>query len=217
MQTTSRIWKLAYESEKINHGTPSGIDNTTSLYGGYIKYKTKNDFKVINTNPKQFIQKIPLLVVNTMVKDRNTKKLVHSVKHLHSKHKPIIEPIFESIECISERLIKVLLNKRISSNDLYKNINDLFAVNHGLLIAIGVGHNAIDNVQSICSEYDLGKGFKITGAGGGGTVIVSLLNKHKNNNSEDTKVERLRSKLSSKGYESYLIETGQSGLLCKFY
>eukprot|EP01084_Bolivina_argentea_P258780 436427_1 len=68
------VWNLAYELEKINHGTPSGIDNTTSVYGGYIKFKNKKDFEVIDIN-KQFIHEIPLLVINTNVIG-NTKLLV---------------------------------------------------------------------------------------------------------------------------------------------
>ena len=75
-----RIWKLEYELEKINHGTPSGIDNTTSVYGGYIKFKNKDNFRVINTK-QQFVHKIPLLVINTEIVG-NTKKLVNNVKNL---------------------------------------------------------------------------------------------------------------------------------------
>eukprot|EP01084_Bolivina_argentea_P222461 376539_1 len=222
VQTTSRIWKLSYESEKINHGIPSGIDNTTSIYGGYIKYKNKDNFNVIDIN-KQFIHRIPLLVINTNVKGRNTKKLVHSVKHLYNKYEKIINPMFNSIEKIGDELIEILQNENISSYDLYKNINELFCINHGLLISIGVGHNVINSIQNICNQYNLGKGFKITGAGGGGSVIVSLLNRKKganicDNNMVDHKIiDRLRKKLASKGYESYLIQTGQHGMLCKFY
>jgi len=225
VQTISRIWKLAYEAEKINHGTPSGIDNTTSLYGGYIRFKTKEDFRVVDVN-QQFVRKLPLLVINTGVAG-NTKKLVHGVRALLSKHGRVIHPIFQSMEEIGNNLMNALSDKEMKASKLYKNVNELFAINHGLLCSIGVGHSVINQVQNICGHYGFTKGFKITGAGGGGCVIVSLLSKQ--NAEESSKeenetscvdrklIERLRKKLASKGYESYLIETGQPGLTCKFH
>ena len=101
-------------------------------------------------------------------------------------------------------------------------MNELFSINHGLLISLGCGHKIIDEIKSICDEYGFGKGFKITGSGGGGCVILSLLNKYQSQNSiihdnDEFNVDKLRKKLLNKGFESYLIETGQNGINCKFH
>ena len=214
----SEIWKLAYDLEKINHGTPSGIDNTTALYGGYIKFKNKKNFEIIDIN-KQFIHQIPLLVINTNIIG-NTKQLVGNVKLLHNKYEMIMDLIFRSIEQIGENVINNLLDQSILESILAKNINELFSLNHGLLISIGVGHNIINKVQNICKDNGFDHGFKITGAGGGGCVIIPLLSKYNNDvdkNVMDKVVEKFRDLLSMKGYTSYLVETGQSGLSCKFH
>ena len=205
----SRIWKLAYESEKIHHGTPSGIDNTTSLYGGYVKFKNKEQFKVIDAE-KQFVNELPLLAINSQIVG-NTKKLVHGVKSLYHKHSEIVNGIFESIEQIGEEMLRILTSEEITDGELSNRVEKLFCFNHGLLLSLGVGHDVIDRIKSMCGEYGMGKGFKITGAGGGGSVIVSLLNKEK------SVIERLRKRLKNEGFESYLIQTGQAGVLCKFH
>lgn len=212
-QTVSRIWKLAFESEKINHGTPSGIDNTTSVYGGYIQFKTRDEFKVIDSK-KQFVHKVPILVVNTGTAG-NTKRLVHGVRALHSTYGDIVRPLFQSIDGIGEHLMNSLLDEELSPQDLTKTVHDLFSMNHGVLQSIGVGHPSIDRVKNICQEYGLAKGFKITGAGGGGCVIVSLLTKKGTLGTEQ--VEKVRSALKSQGFESYLVETGQNGMSCRFH
>lgn len=212
-QTVSRIWKLAFESEKINHGTPSGIDNTTSVYGGYIRFKTKEDFKAIDPK-KEFVHKVPILVVNTGTAG-NTKKLVHGVRALHSTYSAILQPLFESVENIGQCLLRTLLDEELTPLDLSKTVHELFAMNHGVLQSIGVGHPSIDRVKTLCNGYGLGKGFKITGAGGGGCVIVSLLSKK--GAVDPDRVAMVRNALKSEGFESYLVETGQSGMSCRFH
>ena len=218
IQSVAEIWRLSYDLEKINHGRPSGIDNTTSLYGGYIKFKNRDNFKVIDVN-KQFIHQIPLLVVNTNVIG-NTKKLVGNVRKLHNKYGIILDPIFESIEQIGETVIDNLVNKQVTKQILSENINELFSLNHGLLISIGVGHNVINNVQNICNENGFDHGYKITGAGGGGCIIIPLLSKYEmdiHQNVTNQIIENFMTLLTAKGFPSYLVQTGQPGLSCKFY
>lgn len=48
----------------------------------------------------------------------------------------------------------------------------LAEMNHNLLNSIGAGHSSIDEIQRIARHF--GATTKITGAGGGGCVIVFL-------------------------------------------
>eukprot|EP00483_Globobulimina_turgida_P012722 UN12745 len=110
-----------------------------------------------------------------------------------------------------------LMDKNIDKKVLALNINELFALNHGLLLAVGVGHDVINRVQHICNQYGFNNGFKITGAGGGGCVIIPLLSKYCNDNVQNVKdvdkeIENFRHSLLKKGYPSYLVQTGQTGL-----
>ncbi len=85
---------------------------------------------------------------------------------MYGKHGQILDGIFGSIEQIGQRLIGCLCNKGLDRNELATNINELFQLNHGLLVSVGVGHTVINQVQNICNEYGFDHGFKITGGWG---------------------------------------------------
>jgi mevalonate kinase len=113
------INKLAFYSETLIHGIPSGIDNTVSTYGGAVQYtKTKKYSKDKITQEKGekesddddddddgivFLDNFPslhVILTNTNV-PRSTKDLVHGVKVLKENHPEIVDPILDSIGNIS--------------------------------------------------------------------------------------------------------------------
>ena len=193
------INKISYEIEKIYHGKPSGIDNTTTLYGKYIQFNNKHKYEIINCCDKN---KLKLLVINTGIIGE-TKILVNNVRELKNKYNNIVTPIFESIQNISNNIIHNLKNNNINLNTFSNNIDNLFQLNHGLLISIGINHYIISEIYSICLRHGLS--MKITGAGGGGCVIVNvtILN--------DIKLNDFIKLIHNHGYSNYLIETGQKG------
>ena len=80
------IYNIYVASEVIIHGTPSGLDNTTSCYGGALSYKRPTPGTNSPTTPLfDIIPALPdglrILVINTKV-PRSTKKLVAHVKTL---------------------------------------------------------------------------------------------------------------------------------------
>jgi hydroxymethylglutaryl-CoA reductase len=44
LATDRRAYKIAYDAERLVHGTPSGIDPTIATYGGVILYQTGRGF-----------------------------------------------------------------------------------------------------------------------------------------------------------------------------
>ena len=68
------VCKLAYLSEKILHGTPSGVDHSVSTYGGIIKFVPGQQVTRLKGVPK-----LRILLVNTNV-TRSTKALVQKVR-----------------------------------------------------------------------------------------------------------------------------------------
>lgn len=96
----------AFMAEVLIHGTPSGLDNTTSTYGGMLKFK-----KLESSNQYESFTKIPnnlkILLTNTKV-PRSTKQLVSNVRELHNIHPSIIQSIFHSIEEITNHFIQIL-------------------------------------------------------------------------------------------------------------
>lgn len=111
---------LAFYSETLIHGTPSGIDNTVSTYGGAVQYiKTKyrderdvhdghenNEFDKSSKKEESgtiFLDNFPrlhVILTNTNV-PRSTRELVQGVKTLKEKHPDVVDPILDAIGNIS--------------------------------------------------------------------------------------------------------------------
>ncbi|KAJ1674212.1 hypothetical protein EV182_003740, partial [Spiromyces aspiralis] len=73
------INKWAFDAEQVIHGTPSGIDNTVSTYGGFIYYQKGRETQTIQS-------KHPLRVIITNTRaPRNTRALVSGVRELWTK------------------------------------------------------------------------------------------------------------------------------------
>lgn len=106
-QNLEVINKWAYSSEIVIHGTPSGLDNTTSCFGGYIKFSKRpgSRFESLTALPT-----LNILLTNTLV-PRRTADLVAKVGRLYEKHPEIVKPIFDSIEAISQRFLMLCSNQ----------------------------------------------------------------------------------------------------------
>jgi mevalonate kinase len=153
-----KISQIAYESEKITHGTPSGIDNSIATYGGILMFKQGE----ITTSGLK--QNIPLLIGNTLV-HRDTKKIVSKVSSLKNSYPSLVEPIIASMEELVHRVALA-----IEQHNLVE-LGALFDINQGLLDALGVNHPALSKL--IWTARDAGAlGAKLTGAGGGGCMIA---------------------------------------------
>jgi mevalonate kinase len=79
-------------------------------------------------------------------------------------------------------------------------------INHRLLDVIGVGHAKIDSVRECCRKY--GVTSKITGAGGGGCMLLLLPNAP----NQDQIVEQMQSDLVQRDIECMRCSLGVPGL-----
>ena len=89
------------------HGNPSGLDNTTSCFGGAVTFTRRVD---ITFKRMAHLAPLDILLTNTNV-PRSTKVLVAKVKELRDGFPEIVNPILESIEKISQEFIS-LCSKR---------------------------------------------------------------------------------------------------------
>ena len=87
----------AFASEILLHGCPSGLDNTTSCYGGLVKFSRKGGEKFENITG---VPALHILLVNTRV-PRSTKQLVAGVRTLHDAYPEIVDPMLESMNSIA--------------------------------------------------------------------------------------------------------------------
>jgi len=190
----------SFQAEKIAHGTPSGIDNSVSTFGGAISFKKGE------TNNIQFLEKIPslrFLLTNTRV-ERKTKEWVEKVRQLWIASKEEAENIFDEIESISQASIQ-LFEKGVKGKELYQQLETLVDRNQVLLTRIGVNHPSLQRVCDITKTVGLHS--KLTGAGGGGCALTILKDDVK-----DTDIHAIKILLEKEGFDCFVVEIGGMGV-----
>ena len=159
--TEEEINKMAYESEKIAHGNPSGIDNTIATYGHPIIYKKGE------TALKESLQiKKPFDLVLAFSKSEGlTAKTVAHVRSQWKENQEMYEGVFDDIDAIVLKGIQAIQN-----NDI-KQLGELMNFNQGLLNTLQVSTPELERMVHIAR--DAGSfGSKLTGGGGGGAIIA---------------------------------------------
>ncbi len=154
------VCKFAFEAEKVFHGTPSGLDNTISTYGGIIHFRKGNPPLMERLQARV---QLPV-VVALSGKAGDTKEMVSGVRHRWQANPAAFEFLFDSIDQIAERALQA-----IRENDL-ETLGLLMTANHGLLQTIGVSTRELDQLADVMRSHGA-YGAKLTGAGGGGAVI----------------------------------------------
>ncbi|MHA1214031.1 MAG: mevalonate kinase [Candidatus Hodarchaeales archaeon] len=151
------ISSLAFEGEKIVHGTPSGIDNTIATFGGSLEYQKGNINRFSGKN-------IQLIIGNTGI-SRETKVWVSKVRSRYEKFPSLMEYMLKSFGTLV-----VVAKEEFKAGNL-RRLGELMDINHGLLSAIGVSIPTLDrfvNAARTAGAY----GAKLTGAGGGGCMFA---------------------------------------------
>ena len=164
MMSDEKVNQASYEGEKAYHGTPSGIDNTASTYGGLIWFVKnlsggENTMEMLNSP-----EKIPLVITNTGI-TASTTEVVTDVRRLKESNPDKFENIFKEYKDLSEKAKKALLE----SNKII--IGKLMNQNHELLQNITVSSEINDKLVGIALNNGA-LGAKMTGTGRGGLIIA---------------------------------------------
>ncbi|HMK54657.1 MAG TPA: mevalonate kinase [Methanobacteriaceae archaeon] len=148
----------AHQVELTVQGAASPMDTAVSTYGGLIYL---NNGEVL---PLNYSKELPLVVAYTSYRG-NTGELVTGVRKRRDKYPLVVDPILDSIETVAQLAKAALLEGDEESLGILMNIN------HGLLDALGV--NTPELSWMVYQARKSGAlGSKITGAGGGGSIIV---------------------------------------------
>jgi mevalonate kinase len=154
------IAKYAHEVELEVQKSASPIDTTVSTYGGLI-YLEADAEDIVQLN---IDYDIPVVIGCTDARG-NTGKLIEAVRMRRDIYPEIIDPVINSIETLTEEAKEAIL-----TNDK-KRIGELMNINHGLLDALGVNTKELSSM--VYTARSAGAcGSKITGAGGGGSIIA---------------------------------------------
>lgn len=155
------INKIAYEGELAYHGTPSGIDNTASTFGGLIWYEKKDP---IVMDKIQISTPIEIVIGNTG-KVANTSAAVAGVRERKEKNPTKYNEIFDRAENIA------YLAKDALIDEDYKELGKLMNENHKLLQQIEVSSKELDFLIKLARDHGA-LGAKLTGGGLGGNMIA---------------------------------------------
>jgi mevalonate kinase len=154
-----RIFNLAFEPERFLHGSPSGVDQATCIYGGTIEFTRPGTVK------KLAHKWSPVMLLCDTGIHHTTKTLVNSVVKRSKKNKERFQSHLVEVSDISNGVARAL--RRGDGEEL----GSLMLLNHRLLQRIGVSHPKLDLLVDVATNAGA-FGAKLTGAGGGGCIIA---------------------------------------------
>ena len=155
------INEIAYEGEKGYHGTPSGIDNTASTFGGLIWFEKGDNNVVDKISPPNPIE----IVMGNTGKVADTTAAVAGVRERREKNPEKYKEIFDRAENIA------YLARNALPNEDHRELGKLMNENHKLLQQIEVSSKELDFLVKLARDQGA-LGAKLTGGGLGGSIIA---------------------------------------------
>ena len=159
-----KINNAAYEGEKGYHGTPSGIDNTASTFGGLV-YFVRNLEGGPNTIETIKLEKPIELVIASSGMTANTAVVVGDVRKKKEENPEWFEGVVKEYQEIIKKGREALENMEL------EQVGQLMDTNHELLQKITVSNNVLDKMVKIAKDNGA-LGAKVTGTGRGGNIIA---------------------------------------------
>lgn len=160
--TDAEINRLGYLGESISHGSPSGVDNTASTYGGLIQFR-KGDppsvERVVTNRTLHVVWASTGITASTskVLADVNALRLDEgdaSFGRRLERYLDVFNQGLDSIQSGDDDALRVAMNQ-----------------NHALLQDLTVSCDALD--QLVAVAYDAGAiGAKMTGTGRGGLIVA---------------------------------------------
>ena len=156
-----RINAIAFESEKLAHGTPSGVDNTLATYARPMLFDNDGELKFELLEPAN----VPPLVIAWGDETGSTKEMVAGVRERRSSATAHFDAIFDEMGRLSRE------GARLLQRGDWEGLGRLMNICHGLLNAIGVSTPQLERMVVLARQSGAA-GAKLTGAGGGGSIVA---------------------------------------------
>lgn len=177
-----QVCRLAYECEKIAHGTPSGVDNTVATYGTTILFRRGDtdagavpnaDAASDVTSARSVIPVMqtltppaPLpLVIGLTGTESLTAATVAQVRARWQERPALYESIFDTIDSLALEAAAA-----VETGDL-AGLGELMNICQGQLAALQVSSPQIAELVQVARNAGA-IGAKLTGGGGGGAVVA---------------------------------------------
>jgi mevalonate kinase len=201
----------AFGAESVFHGSPSGLDNTVSTYGGALSF-TRNGgggagaARMTTTAPLALPPSLRVLVVNTH-EPKDTAALVGRVAAFRGAEPALVGALLDALRAVAHRVHDALAAPGPAGDA--DALATCARVSHGVLGALGVGHPALDRVCAAAARRGLGA--KLTGAGGGGAAFVLLRPDGAGSAEEAALCDELRAMQSAAGAAFSVFSTSLGG------
>ncbi len=152
---------LVYETEKIHHGTPSGIDNTVIAFERPVYFV--KDQKIETFSVKQpFL----LAIADTGIASP-TKIAVGDVRRAWEKQREKYEDLFHEVGTVAQ------MGRQAIERGEIETVGQLMNENHRLLQLVGVSSPELEGLVKAAREGGA-LGAKLCGAGRGGNIIALI-------------------------------------------
>jgi mevalonate kinase len=155
----NEVNRIAYEAEKLHHGTSSGIDNTVVTYARPVYFVKGQPISTLNVG-----QPFTLVIGDTGV-PAPTREPVGDVRRLWEADPAHWSEIFDEVRDIVAQARSAIEQGNI------KRIGELMNANHALLQAMTVSSTQLDRL--VATAQGAGAlGAKLSGGGRGGNMIA---------------------------------------------
>ncbi|MDV3278414.1 MAG: mevalonate kinase [Nitrososphaerales archaeon] len=172
---------FAMLGEKVVHGRPSGVDVNICARGGVILFK-------MGERPRRVSLKRPTsFIVVFSGKKRSTRALISRVSSMKERYAGLFMGLTEAASEISK-----LAAAKLAEGDM-EGLGSLLTFNHAVLSAVGASNSYLDGLVDTLLTMGC-RGAKLTGAGGGGSVIAVP---------PRGKEKRTVSELRARGFEAF--------------
>lgn len=158
--TEEEINAAGYEGEKGYHGTPSGIDNTASTYGGVLKFQRTDGAPIFET--KSFASPALIVYASTGI-TVSTTAVVGDVAAKKKADEAWFDGLMQRYMAICEEAPEALKNCD------WAKIGQLADVNHALLQELTVSCAELDSLV-LAARAAGALGAKMSGTGRGGLM-----------------------------------------------
>jgi hydroxymethylglutaryl-CoA reductase len=183
------ISNLAFDCEKIAHGTPSGIDNTLATFGRPILFRKDHANARPEIRDLATPRPIPI-IIGLSGTATLTMQTVGNVRSAWQKNPRRYETIFSQIDELALAGVEALKRGDIAE------LGELMNIDHGLLNALQVSSWEIEELVEI-ARHNGALGAKLTGGGGGGAMIAV---------GKPEKTQAIASAMRAAGYHTFITE-----------
>jgi mevalonate kinase len=157
--TDEHVSALAFETEKLYHGTPSGIDNTVVTYARPVYFIKGQPIEILR------VKKPFTIVIGDTGIPASTKESVRDVRMQRHKNPERYETLFAAIGSIARTACQLI------ENGMPESFGPLMDENHALLRSMMVSSPELDHLVEAARKAGA-LGAKMSGGGRGGNMIA---------------------------------------------